>query len=675
MKRLSLFLAILLATMNLYAQVTLKGKIIDDRKEPIAGATIIEKGTKKGTISDFDGYFTIQVEDSSATLLFSYIGYENKEVKAKAFSKKKAPLSISLNEDIRKLDEVVVTGYSVPKTKKATSTVAASHTGPSGPTGAIGPIRSTTLSGRAADVAVKESKYKTSAIAAPALAKAERASTISKVSHFTEDMPGSHTVLIEKAETMTILKNKELEKISVPKGDIAFFEDIKSKKIADDEVIEPEPSAGQLTAGEWNDLKNWDFWKKSLDSVFKPYANQWKMNLTERVSVILRGSDDQPVADATVILKDSKGQALWTARTNNEGKAELYQHFTTKDNAAQIIVIADGLEYPFKDIKSYKSGINTFKINKKCTTENAVDIAFVVDATGSMGDEIAYLKSELADVIRRVKQDNQTLSIQLGSVFYRDFGDEYVAKVFPFNKSLKQNLDFIKRQNAGGGGDFEEAVPEGLEAAIDSMAWRSNAVARLLFLVLDAPPHFTPQNIEKLQRLVAKAAAKGIRIVPVTASGVDQNTEYLMKSFAVGTGGTYIFLTDDSGIGNVHLKATTEKYETEHLNDLLVRLIKEYTQFKACEELQSRAVTGGDTQFGLSFKAFPNPARDIMTVELSTAVNTVFITDISGRILKHLSFNTEGSYPVDVSDMVSGIYFLNFRKDNAVCTKKFSVLN
>jgi hypothetical protein len=266
------------------------------------------------------------------------------------------------------------------------------------------------------------------------------------------------------------------------------------------------------------------------------------------------------------------------------------------------------------------------------------------------------------------------LEVRLGSVFYRDFGDAYVTRTFPFDKSLKKNVEFIKNQEAGGGGDTPEAVEEGLAAAIDSMVWSENAVTRLLFLVLDAPPHLTDKNIEKLQRLTAKAAEKGIRIIPIAASGVDQNTEFLMKALGVATGGTYTFLTDDSGIGGGHLKATTEKHEIELLNTLLVRLIKQYSTYEACNDLTTEATTGGDTKFGLNFKAYPNPVRDVLSIELKTDVTDVFITNAQGQTVRKLGIFTEGVQSLDVSDLQSGIYFVHFKKEGRVCTKKISVV-
>src|SRR5690606_13481740 len=107
----------------------------------------------------------------------------------------------------------------------------------------------------------------------------------------------------------------------------------------------------------------------------------------------------------------------------------------------------------------------------------------------SMGDEIKYLQEELQDVIANIAARNQDLHLRTGSVFYRDHSDEYVTRVQDFGSDVSSLINFIKKQHAAGGGDFPEAVDDALDAALNKMQWDKNAQAKILFLVLDAPPH------------------------------------------------------------------------------------------------------------------------------------------------------------------------------------------
>ena len=229
------------------------------------------------------------------------------------------------------------------------------------------------------------------------------------------------------------------------------------------------------------------------------------------------------------------------------------------------------------DPMDYYTGINEVILATDAENILMADVLFAVDATGSMGDEIQYLKSELLDVLDRAKDINATLNLRVGSVFYRDENDEYLTRVSPFSADLEETLQFIGEQQANGGGDYEEAVHTALNTAITQLSWSDNARARLIFLLLDAPPHHTDAIVSDLHDIIRDAAAKGIKIIPISASGVNKDTEFLFRFFATATNGTYVFITNDSGIGGDHIEATVGEYEVELLNDLIVRLITKYT--------------------------------------------------------------------------------------------------
>jgi hypothetical protein len=201
---------------------------------------------------------------------------------------------------------------------------------------------------------------------------------------------------------------------------------------------------------------------------------------------------------------------------------------------------------------------------------------FMIDTTGSMGDELHYLQAELADVVDEVRTMAGNTQVRLSVNFYRDENDDYVVREFPFTTDIEQALADLASQDYDGGGDYPEAVTEALDSAIANHEWSESATSRLVFLVLDAPPHGDdPQEIDFINQRVKEAAAKGIRIIPVASSGVDKDTEFFLRFVDIATGGTYVFLTNHSGIGGDHIEPTIGSYEVEFLNDLLVRVISE----------------------------------------------------------------------------------------------------
>jgi hypothetical protein len=331
---------------------------------------------------------------------------------------------------------------------------------------------------------------------------------------------------------------------------------------------------GILTAGEWNDLNNWDFWNSLLSNQeYYEDVNRWNLKEIKRYSFVVTGKDEASIANAEISLLSNQVE-VWKTKTDNNGEATLWSDLELDGLTA--IVKFEEIEKSLIDVKEYMEGVNKVYLNKTIENRKIVDIYFAVDATGSMGDEINYLKAELNNVIERIKQKNPLLGMRFGSVFYRDKGDEYVTRYFDFTTNEASLISFISDQHANGGGDFPEAVHTALDIAITQNSWDENASARILFLLLDAPPHYTQNVISSLESNLIKAAEKGIKIIPITASGVDKATEYLMRSFAILTNGTYVFITDDSGVGNDHLEPTIGEFEVEKLNDLMVRLVDEY---------------------------------------------------------------------------------------------------
>ncbi|MDR0961738.1 MAG: TonB-dependent receptor [Mediterranea sp.] len=101
-------------------QIAIKGSVKDAQGEPIIGASVLQKGTTNGTITDVDGNFTLQVPANS-TLTVTYIGYRAQEVVANRGGQ---VLNVVLREDTELLDEVVVIGYGTQRREAVTGSVA-----------------------------------------------------------------------------------------------------------------------------------------------------------------------------------------------------------------------------------------------------------------------------------------------------------------------------------------------------------------------------------------------------------------------------------------------------------------------------------------------------------------------------------------------------------------------
>ncbi len=332
---------------------------------------------------------------------------------------------------------------------------------------------------------------------------------------------------------------------------------------APDGTITTRPAAGTLSGGELKDRDDYDTWLETVKKEgWNDLGKHWQLSTSKRITVKTEGC-----AGALVKLLDANDKVLYCSVTNMDGVAYLFV-----DEQAQIKTVSVSAGGKTAS-QSYSSDEYSFDMEKQGVPQR-LDLMFVVDTTGSMGDELEYLKVEIADVIDRIAKKD--IDVRTSVNFYRDEGDEYVVKYFGFNDDASAVQDIVKQQRADGGGDYEEAVHTALHNAVYEHAWEEDSV-KVMFLVLDAPPHDDEKVvIPTLSTAVKQAAAMGIRIVPVASSGVDKNTEGLLRNIALYTGGTYTFLTDHSGIGGSHLPPSTESYDVEPLNDMLVRIALEY---------------------------------------------------------------------------------------------------
>lgn len=341
----------------------------------------------------------------------------------------------------------------------------------------------------------------------------------------------------------------------------------------------------QLTAAEWRDVTNYDFWlslfekdivvddqqnenQTTRDGIFYPFSQAARGLDSFDMHEVYVICDDVPVVGAAVTLYD-EDEVVYSAVTDSAGKAYVFG-YGTRIEAISGEQSADA---------TVADGTTTIELASHDDLANELEIMLVVDTTGSMGDELSFLCNELAGVVTRVSAAIDS-KIRLGLLFYRDKGDQYLTRKFDFtdvstDTGLNKVVNNIRAQKSSGGGDYPEAVDTALSEAV-AANWHANSKTKLLFHVLDAPYHDEQENQSKFAKAVKSAAQKGIRIIPVAASGLNTLGQYIMRSAALLTGGTYTFLTDDSGIGNHHELPAVGEYTVEYLSDLMVRLIKGY---------------------------------------------------------------------------------------------------
>ncbi len=211
-----------------------------------------------------------------------------------------------------------------------------------------------------------------------------------------------------------------------------------------------------------------------------------------------------------------------------------------------------------------------------------LDLLFLLDTTGSMGDELGRIQQTIDSIAQRIDTFSPRPQIRYGLVAYKDHGDDYVTRPFDFTSDLGQFRAALNALSAQGGGDTPEALDEAMHDAVMGVNWSDKPAVRLVFLVADAAPHVDSQSQIQFTYLAsARAAAiRGVKIYPIAASNSDAPAEYVFRQLAQQTLGGFVFLTYQPGESAgapgeaTTLEAGDQPYSVERLDDLIVSIVE-----------------------------------------------------------------------------------------------------
>lgn len=344
-------------------------------------------------------------------------------------------------------------------------------------------------------------------------------------------------------------------------------------------VIDEQQSStgGILTAAIWDDHAHRAEFNTFL-ARYPSYQQQWGIEMARRVTVRVEDSNGVLVGDAPIALRAPNG-AVVNLRTHGDGTTYFWPTASMLNYQGQgtFAVAAQSGKLRKEGWFSAPVSDTTWTLRLDGIPARAqapaLDVAFVVDCTGSMGDEISYLQNEIAGVVKHAKAQHAMRRVRLGLVLYRDRGDEYVTKSFGFTEDINTYLSWLKTARAEGGGDMPESVNAALADTVQKLDWAGDETGRLAFLVADAPPHYYADEQYTYKNAIVDLNARGVKMITVGASGIDKSTEYVFRQMSAYTGARYVFLTDDSGVGDSHLIPDISSYQVEHLDRILARSI------------------------------------------------------------------------------------------------------
>ncbi len=294
-----------------------------------------------------------------------------------------------------------------------------------------------------------------------------------------------------------------------------------------------------VKAGEWDDNANYrDFLKyqKSEGQLGAP------LDVSHRRFLVVRDAKNQPIPNCQLKVQDKKGKSV-ILTTQANGRAILFPRASNlKGNLLKVTVSCLGHEQSKQLSVAAKDGSIDFQLPlvRALPKNKVLDIAFILDTTGSMSEEISAMKDTLEEVAKTLR--GMSITPRIGLVEYRDKGDVYLTRTHQMTTDISGFADRVSTLSANGGGDMPEHVNQGIHVALTKLKWSDHSLGRLAFLIGDAPPQLHYDDDVPYTESVKEAAERGIQLHTIAASGMDDLGQSVWRQIAMFTGGTNLFV-------------------------------------------------------------------------------------------------------------------------------------
>ena len=341
----------------------------------------------------------------------------------------------------------------------------------------------------------------------------------------------------------------------------------------------PERSSqyASMRAGRVDDNAEWDDYL-----IYRLRFSEWgipvhDLDVTERHTIRVTDSDGRPILGAVVTISDADGRELSRLQTTSDGRALFFPNAIDGAQAQSYFIVAekDGHEVSLEIDGETREHDLTLDA-RPATDPVRLDVLFLIDATGSMSDEIQQLKDNMISVSERIHALPSAPNVRFGMTIYRDRGDLFISRTFDFTSDIHAFTDELAQVIAEGGGDYPESMNEGLHSALHLPEWRVEETVSLIFLIADAPPHLDYSQDYDYAQEIFNATEDGIKIFPLASSGLDDQGEYIFRQLAQMTAGKFLFLTYGAGGGpGDDTTHHVDDYSVLSLDDLVVKVVEE----------------------------------------------------------------------------------------------------
>ncbi|MFC1504491.1 VWA domain-containing protein, partial [Spirochaetota bacterium] len=338
-------------------------------------------------------------------------------------------------------------------------------------------------------------------------------------------------------------------------------------------------SVGGLRAGFADDNKQFNYFISFLEKYKSmPHID---IDISERILIKLKDEKGMTIPDAKITVYKGT-RTMSKGMTYADGSFMIFpDEFDAKGNTYRVKANVNGRTFEWKiDRKGERIIEKKLSYKRPAVKKVPMDLLFVLDTTGSMGEEIERLKRTIEIININLNETTKLVDLKIGLVLFRDKGDAYVTHTIPLTSDIDKLEANIAKIHAGGGGDTPEDLESALDVAVNEIEWRKKGI-KLAYIITDAPPHLNYKRNFNYYSSAKKAKTRGIKVHSIGTGGLNTAGEYVLRQISQYTSGRYIFLhygergeSDGGKVGSVS-HHTGENYTTDKLESIIIKFSKE----------------------------------------------------------------------------------------------------
>jgi len=421
-----------------------------------------------------------------------------------------------------------------------------------------------------------------------------------------ESVPVTEAIISESADSSEediplSKKDSDTEFPSIPADDVLrstelssstgeeldFYEEEKSYpegtlESVSGRVISNYPSESGLKAGYSDDNRQFNYFVNFLKE-YKAVPHI-SLDIIERIIFYVKDKKNLSIPNAKIEIK-SGGNIITKGTTLADGSFRFFPALYGENLKNFEIHASDPVSGRKTGDQFTRDGRRqidlTISTTRQLKDRTPLDIVFILDTTGSMGEEIERLKATIQLIHLNLSSLSTKPLLRFGLVLYKDEGDEeYVTSIVHLTEDLDKFQNELNSVEAYGGGDTPEDLQAALEDSMKKIRWNTDGI-RLAYIITDAPPHLDYGQEYDYTRAALEAKERGIKIHSVGTGGLPLEGEYILRQVSQFTSGRYIFLTygeggeSEGGAAGSVSHHTGANFQTDKLEAIIIRFAKE----------------------------------------------------------------------------------------------------